>query len=608
MAICGADSRWVRADATINEDETVVVSSRHVCAPVAVHYASWEDAVRFCVWLSAKEKKTYRLPTEAEWEYACRAGTTTLFNLGDSLPDGFTKWLQYQTKSLGFFQKPFSKEFCVPPGREPLRVGQTPPNAWGLHDMHGNVEEWCADWYGPYEAGEQTDPVGRSAGDFRVTRGGSHSQWVRLLRSANRSARIPTQRSVWNGFRVVQAEAPPTVPLPPAPPTLCKRDVSQQIADVKPTDASKPVFRGPLPFVKIPPGSYGPVFSKHNHSPAIAECPNGDLLAVWFSCVEEQGSERCVAASRLRFGATEWEEASSFYDVPDVNDHYPKLWFDGNKTLYFFVAGLVHNNLLTSQDNGATWSKPQPIYPLGEVGNSAFRTKEGFFVQPHDSPSSFLISRDEGTTWNFRNVSKNAAGAWPTGETGNDGKPVYDAFAEPSNCRPGKTGIAAAGIHVAMAQLEDGSIMGIGRYDKPELQEHFHGHAPLSITKDWGKTWTYRESEFPVIGSAQRAALLRLREGPLLYCSFTEQWRDWKQRKGLAFKTTGGREFTGYGMYAALSFDDGVTWPLRRLITDGLPERTLETTNGKPGTGLFIMDITERRVQKKPGRWAKKLP
>ena len=102
--------------------------------------------------------------------------------------------------------------------------------------------------------------------------------------------------------------------------------------------------------------------------------------------------------------------------------------------------------------------------------------------------------------------------------------------------------------------------------------------------------------------------MLRLREGPLLYCSFTEQWRDWKQRKGLAFKTTGGREFTGYGMFAALSFDDGVTWPLRRLITDGLPERTLETTNGKPGTGLFIMDITERRVQKKPGRWAKKLP
>ena len=332
------ESPWSRA-----EDEAVVK-------------VSWEDAVRFCVWLSAKVKKTYRLPTEAEWEYACRAGTTTLFNRGDSLPDGFTKWLQYQTKSLGFFQKPFSKEFRVPPGKEPLRVGQTPPNAWGLYDMHGNVEEWCADWYGPYEAGEQTDPVGRSAGDFRVTRGGSHSQWVRLLRSANRSARIPTQRSVWNGFRVVQAEAPPTVPLPPAPLTLCKRDVSQQIADVKPTDASKPVFRGPLPFVKIPPGSYGPVFSKHNHSPAIAECPNGDLLTVWFSCVEEQGSEMCVAASRLRFGATEWEEASSFYDVPDVNDHYPKLWFDGNKTLYFFVAGLVHNNLLTSQDNGATWS------------------------------------------------------------------------------------------------------------------------------------------------------------------------------------------------------------------------------------------------------------
>ena len=548
----------------------------------AVVNVSWEDAVKFCGWLSAKEKKTYRLPTEAEWEYACRAGTTTLFNLGDRLPDGFTTWLQSQTKCLGFFQKPFSREYRVPPGKEPLRVAQTPANAWGLYDMHGNVEEWCSDWYGPYESGEQTDPVGRSEGDFRVTRGGSHSQWVRLLRSANRSARIPTQCSVWTGFRVVQADPPGGTPLPPVPPPLCKRDVSQKAADLKPVDADKPLFQGPRVFVKIAPGSLGPLFSKHNHSPAIAECANGDLLAVWYSCVEEQGSEMCVAASRLRLGAAEWEDASPFYDVPDVNDHYPKLWFDGDKTLYFFVAGLVHNNLLTSRDNGATWSKPQPIYPLGEVGNQAFRTREGFIVQPHDSPSSFIISRDEGRTWTYQHVEKRAAGTWPTAKKGNDGQPLYDAFAEPGDCRPGKTGVAAAGIHVAMAQLKDGSLLGIGRYDKPDLQDRFHGHAPISVTTDWGKTWTYRESEFPVVSSGQRAVLLRLREGPLMYCSFTERSSQWKNRQGMTFDAADGGRYTGYGLFAALSLDEGRTWPVRRLVTDGGAERTHESTDGTP--------------------------
>ena len=529
----------------------------------AVINVSWHDAVNFCAWLSAREKRPYRLPTESEWEYACRAGTTTLFHTGNRLPVGFTKWLASQTKCLGFFQKPFSEEFRNPPGEDPLRVGQTPPNAWGLFDMHGNVEEWCADWYGPYEPGDQIDPVGRSEGEFRVTRGGSHSQWTRLLRSANRAANDPDQRTLWTGFRVVQAESPSGTPLPPLPQPLCRRNVVQHPPDasVVSPDPEKSFFQGPRVFVKIPPGSLGPLFSKHNHSPAIAECPNGDLLAIWFSCVEEQGSEMCVAASRLRAGAEQWENASPFYDVPDVNDHYPKLWFDGDKTLYFFVAGLMHNNLRTSRNNGATWSRPQPIYPLGEVGNGAFRTREGFIVQPHDGPCSLIISRDNGKTWSFNNVDKRKV-----------------------DCRPGNTGPSAAGIHLAMAQLKDGSLMAIGRYDKPELQQRFEGLAPISVTSDWGKTWSYRSSPFPIISSAQRTVLMRLREGPLMFCSFTDQARDWKSRKGMSFSDTRGGQFTGYGLFAALSFDEGQTWPIRRLITDGGPKRTSESTDGGPFT------------------------
>jgi formylglycine-generating enzyme required for sulfatase activity len=258
----------------------------------AVINVSWHEAVAFCQWLSAREQRPYRLPTEAEWEYACRAGTTTLFHTGDRLPTGFHKWLQRQPVSVGFMDQKLPAEFRDPPGDMPLRVGQTPANDWGLRDMHGNVDEWCLDWYGPYEAVDQVDPTGRSVGDFRVVRGGSHSQFTRMLRSANRGARIPETRSVWTGFRVVQADPPAGQALPPAELPRVRRNVAQQRPPAgPPADKEQPYFRGPRLFVKIPAGSLGPMFSKHNHSPAIAECPNGDLLAVWFSCVEEPGSE-----------------------------------------------------------------------------------------------------------------------------------------------------------------------------------------------------------------------------------------------------------------------------------------------------------------------------
>ncbi|MHC4346704.1 MAG: formylglycine-generating enzyme family protein, partial [Planctomycetota bacterium] len=125
----------------------------------AVTFVSWHDAAAFCKWLSEKEGLPYRLPTEAEWEYACRAGTKTTFYTGDILPEVFSKAKQ-----------------------DGLTVGQTPPNPRGLYDMHGNVEEWCYDWYGPYEAGPQVDPVGRSDALFKVARGGSHSTEPYYLR------------------------------------------------------------------------------------------------------------------------------------------------------------------------------------------------------------------------------------------------------------------------------------------------------------------------------------------------------------------------------------------------------------------------------------------
>ncbi|TDU81903.1 formylglycine-generating enzyme required for sulfatase activity [Prosthecobacter fusiformis] len=514
----------------------------------AVTQVSWKDAVSFCEWLSAKEQQPYRLPTEAEWEYACRSGSSTLFHTGDSLPPGFQKW----SSDIGFRDRYFKgavlpTEYRTEVSRlDMLRGGQTPANAWGLKDMHGNVSEWCADWYGPYQTGSQTDALGPNDGDFRVFRGGHHSIFTRVLRSANRSAWLPESSSDRIGFRVVLGLPPKGANTPPAPTPLNGQNVSQSLAKIPTVSEDAPLFEGPRPFVKIARNSYGPLFFRHNHSPSITECPNGDLLAVWYSCANEDGAELSNVASRLRRGTSDWEPASVFWDGPDVNDHAPKVWWDGEKTLFNFVRGLRENLVRTSTDNGATWSKARLIQPPGEFGNQVIRLHDGTLVLGHDSRQvSLVTSTDAGESWTFNDVKQRV-----------------------SDFQPGGQGFRYPGIHAPMIQLKDGGIMAMSRLDPPEDQEKFQFKTPVSFTADLGKTWAYEASVFPAISSVQRAAMIRLQDGSILFCSFTDQWRDWKNRRGMTFKNSSG-EFTGFGLFVALSYDEGKTWPIRRLVTPG---------------------------------------
>ena len=290
----------------------------------AVVFVSWNEANHFCQWLSKREGQPYRLPTEAEWEFAARAGTTTHFSTGDTLPDAF--------------QKNGSNDIWPPivyPPANPVSivVGQTPPNPWGLYDMHGNVEERVHDWYGPYEPDEQIDPVGPVIGEFRVTRGGSHSTQAYFLRSENRMGTLPDDRHGLIGFRVVLGPTPKTKPLPATQPPLNQRNVSQLIPGdlAQRPDPAKPYFRLRAKYVKIQPNSYGPMFSTETHDTAIVEAPSGDLLAIFYSCVNETDRELNVLATRLRYGQEEWDDTSPFWDAPDRNDHAPALWFDGEK-------------------------------------------------------------------------------------------------------------------------------------------------------------------------------------------------------------------------------------------------------------------------------------
>ena len=168
---------------------------------------SWNDAMEFCNWLSRKEGKTYRLPTEAEWEYACRAGTTTRYFHGND-SEGLEKVgnvadaaFETQFPELeGAIRANDGYAYTSP-------VGSFSPNTFGLYDMHGNVWEWCADWYDPefYAMSPTNDPGGPVTGGERVYRGGGWFNCARGFRSASRSGSQPENRNLTLGFRVFVA-------------------------------------------------------------------------------------------------------------------------------------------------------------------------------------------------------------------------------------------------------------------------------------------------------------------------------------------------------------------------------------------------------------------
>ena len=525
-----------------NEDDEAVIN------------VSYHDASSYCRWLSEKTGKTYRLPTEAEWEYACRAGSYTLFNLGNGLPKPMRK-----NQSNEMVMTPVS-----------LKTGVSRPNAFGLYDMHGNVEEWCLDWYGEYPDRELVNPAGPSEGVFRVTRGGSHGTSMEFLRSSQRAAALPDDRHFLLGFRVVETDM---------------QSVEYQVSKKKTEKVSQkkyawkqktdePFWTEPVPFVSKPVD--GSPYYRHNHQPAITWCDNGDLLAIWFSCENERGREMVVLSSRLRKGSTKWDAPTLFFKVPDRNMtgcslmHLP----DGRLMHMNGVAAAASWKYLAmvvrfSSDNGYTWTTPQIAAPehidRHQVIAGPILTSDGRIVQccdagpwGHDG-TAVHISSDMGKTW---------TDPW-------DGAPLPE-FAD------GAIGTTIAGIHAGIVELNDGSLMAMGRGNSIKDAEG-NLRMPISVSKDGGKTWAYRASEFPPIDGSQRLVLLRLHEGPLLLMTFTHNQKTPEDERGLDFDGT-----KKYGLFAALSYDDGATWPVRKLFTDGV-ERMLD---GGAWTRQFLMDET----------------
>jgi formylglycine-generating enzyme required for sulfatase activity len=184
---CGKGTTWKDGGW---KDELAGINWRTPGFPQEDNYPAcvitWNDAQEFCKWAAKKTGRAVCLPTEARWEYACRAGTTTKFNTSDKDSD---------LEEAGWFHKNS--------GMHTNAVGKKKPNAWGLYDMHGNVWEWVQDYFNDRYYGESppVDPKGPTSGRDRVMRGGSWPDSPVLCRSARRGRNDPDHRDAGNGFR-----------------------------------------------------------------------------------------------------------------------------------------------------------------------------------------------------------------------------------------------------------------------------------------------------------------------------------------------------------------------------------------------------------------------
>ena len=481
----------------------------------AVVNVTWEDAAAYCRWLSRKTGRHFRLPTEAEWEYCCRAGTAGAFWFGEEFPQS-----QHKHQVI---------ERNLVPVR--LDARGSVPNPFGLYCMHGNVEEWCLDWYGPYSAEEQVDPAGPLSGLYRVTRGGSHNTEVEFLRSASRSAALPEDSHNQIGFRIVESDAKLNFsePVPAA-----ASSVSQECWQWgEPSEEA--IWEEPVPFV-VKPVDDTP-FYRHNHQPAVCWCDNGDLLAIWFSCEREGAREMVVLSSRLHPGANEWTPAELFFKVPDRN-------MTGSSLLRLPDGAILHMNGVgnsgdwqnlalcarRSEDNGANWSEPVLVEPKHECGHQVIA---GPIVLSDGSILQLCDARAEGNGGTAVHRSVDGGRSWT------------------------RLGGRIAGIHASVVERKDGSLLALGRGDAVD------GRMPVSISRDGGNSWEVSASCFPPVGSGQRHILMRLMEGPLMLCSFGAS-----------------------GLFVSISEDEGESWSEPKLMCDGKP-RILD---GGAHTGTFTMD------------------
>ncbi len=508
--------------------------------PVATHpdYAagvSYDQAIAFCDWLSKRTGRTYRLPTEAEWEYAERANTQTPF---------FT-------------------------GAAPPVAGQA--NAWGVI-MGEGTPEWVADWYGPYQTAAEIDPTGPPHGQFRVVRGGGldfrksksgedyPAKAPYFMRSANRASMAPGFASKEGdiGFRVVQAPLPPPHPSPAAQ-YFFWTDVKQTPGEAaKGPDPSKPFYRVHEMFPNLNGRSMPDVgwriglargLGVNYHNSAVQVLSNGDVVAAYYNTPRsEDDPDQTIMVMRRRAGAEDWDMPEPWPYFADAACAAPVLWNDHGHLWLFFgfprLIGAPPFAFTTSEDNGATWSPiqfPHFTAPIGQYVsqpiNSIVRANDGTIYIPTDS-----TGRDADGNGSISAV-------WATR---NNGRTWFD------------TGGRTAGRHTTIVIAQNGDILGFGGKNSA-----IDGRMPLATSSDGGRTWIKSKTPFDPLESGERPSVIRLGSGRLFFVA------DYNPRHE--------KHSHEDGAYAALSSDDGKTWKMKRLPADILTVGYVTAAQGPDG-------------------------
>ncbi|MGB6744522.1 MAG: SUMF1/EgtB/PvdO family nonheme iron enzyme [Terracidiphilus sp.] len=496
---------------------------------------SYQQAVAFCAWLTKKTGKPYRLPTEAEWEYAERAGTQTPFFTGDT-----------------------------PPARDEK-------TAWGVAMGEGSPE-WVADWYGPYEASAQTDPTGPVHGYFRVVRGGGldfrkskpgemvPAMAPYFMRSANRASMALSYESKDGniGFRVVRAPMP-LEHSAPASDYFFWTDVKQTPVDgTEGPDPAKPFYRVRELFPNLDGKSMPDVgwsvgltrgLGVNYHNSAIQVLANGDVVAAYYNTPnKEDDPDQTVMVMRRRAGAENWDMPEPWPAFADAACAAPVFWNDHGHLWLFFgfprLIGAPPFAYTTSDDNGATWAPvefPHFTAPIGRYVsqpiNSIVRAKDGTIYIPTDS-----TGRDADGNGSISAV-------WATRD---NGKTWYD------------TGGRTAGRHTTIVMARNGDILGFGGKNSS-----IDGRMPLATSADGGKTWVKSKTPFDPLESGERPSVIRLASGRLFFVA--------------DFNPNHEKHIHKDGAYVALSDDDGKTWKQKRLPANILTVGYVTATEGPDG-------------------------
>lgn len=370
-----------------------------------------------------------------------------------------------------------------------------------------------------------------------------------------------------------------------------QKDVSQSEPQYQKKE--EPIFLKPLIYVRPPQtDSEGP-FYPHNHVPSIALLKNGDLFATWFSAKKECGRELTVLASRLRYGHEQWDPADEFYKIADRNMSSTAIVQHPNGRLYHFngiaMSGTEFHLVSIfrySEDNGVTWSREQYLsseYSTNKPICAPVIDLEGRILVPADQYD--MEAMQQGTVL-FRSSATLDCFEQQT---------CYGKNRENFLTRHGTAGWIA-GVHGAVLPLKDGRLLAFGRSESRCGRQLMEGKMPMSLSEDMGRSWSYRPAPFPPIGYAQRCCLLRLFEEAIVFFSFTDPQYDLKSGniRGMDLTDAHGEILHGYGLYAAVSFDEGATWPVQRLITTAKPPQEYDPGASCP---TFVMDKTHAQPQ-----------